>query len=73
MAELPRNIRVTELIPVIHIRPPMVLNVSPRTFDTVVETLLRVLLVFSRRSIPSTRPLPIRSGRWSTLWRSILR
>jgi hypothetical protein len=61
--------RTPELIAVVHIRPPMVLDIPLRAHYPIAKALPRNLPQLARRNIPST--LPISFTRWR--WRPILR
>ena len=69
MPKLSRHVWMSELIPVIHIRRPVVLCVLSRPFQAILKSAALVIPVLLRRCVPPSRTLPIagRRGRGTIL------
>ncbi len=68
MASPARNIRMAELITIVHIRSAMIVEVPSCPLNAVVKALtMHLVLEILRRCIPSARPLCIRARRRRTL------
>lgn len=71
MANIPGNIGMPKLIPIVDVRTTVIFDVLTGAFDAIMEALTLKLTVLLRWGIPSTG-LPISRRRRGTLWRAIL-